>query len=173
VVIAVMIDEPHGVHYGGVVAAPVFKEIAEATLRYLGVPPSTSVVASAARPTKKDDARIATARLADADANEVEGPGIEEPVASVGEAQEEDEPEIASLEEQAGPAGDGQPAPERKLDAAIPDFVGMTLGQAVRAARRAGVELVPEGSGIAATQTPAPGPGVRGMPCRVSFRNGG
>jgi len=80
VVIAVMIDEPHGVHYGGVVAAPVFKEIAEATLRYLGVPPSASVVASTARPAKKGDANIATARLADADANEVEGPGVEEPV---------------------------------------------------------------------------------------------
>jgi hypothetical protein len=48
----------------------------------------------------------------------------------------------------------------------------MTLGQAVRAARRAGVELVPDGSGIAATQIPAPGPAVRGVPCRVSFRSG-
>ena len=173
VVIAVMIDEPHGVHYGGVVAAPVFKEIAEATLRYLGVPPSTSVVASTARPAKKGDAKIATARLGEADSNAVEGLGVEEPVASVGEAQEEDESEIASGEDEAGPALDGQPAPERKLDAAIPDFVGMTLGQAVRAARRAGVELVPDGSGIAATQIPAPGPAVRGVPCRVSFRNGG
>jgi stage V sporulation protein D (sporulation-specific penicillin-binding protein) len=172
VVIAVMIDEPHGVHYGGVVAAPVFKEIAEATLRYLGVPPSTSVVASTARPAKKGDAKIATARLGEADSNAVEGLGVEEPVASVGEAQEEDESEIASGEDEAGPALDGQPAPERKLDAAIPDFVGMTLGQAVRAARRAGVELVPDGSGIAATQIPAPGPAVRGVPCRVSFRSG-
>lgn len=39
-VIVVAIDEPRGLHYGGEVAAPVFKEIAEATLRYLGVPPS-------------------------------------------------------------------------------------------------------------------------------------
>jgi hypothetical protein len=113
------------------------------------------------------------ARHSETDNNEAEGLGIEEPVASVGEAQEEDEPEIASDEGQAGPAVDGQPAVERKLDTAIPDFVGMTLGQAVRAARRAGVELVPDGSGIAATQTPAPGPGMRAAPCRVSFRNGG
>jgi len=173
VVIAVMVDEPHGVHYGGVVAAPVFKEIAEATLRYLGVPPSTSVVASTARPTKKSDAKIATAQLADADANEAEGLGVEEPVASVGEAQEENESAIASGEDEIDPAQERQPAAERKPDAAIPDFVGMTLGQAVRAARRAGIELVPEGSGVAATQIPAPGPTVRGVPCRVSFRNGG
>jgi cell division protein FtsI (penicillin-binding protein 3) len=173
VVIAVMVDEPHGVHYGGVVAAPVFKEIAEATLRYLGVPPSTSVVASAARPTKKGDAKIERTQHSEADANEVEGLGVEVPVAAVSEAPEEDEPEMATSEDQADPAEDGLSETQRKLDAAIPDFVGMTLGQAVRAARRAGVELVPDGSGIAATQIPAPGPAVRGVPCRVSFRNGG
>ena len=39
-VILVVIDEPRGEHYGGTVAAPVFREVAEATLRYLGVPPS-------------------------------------------------------------------------------------------------------------------------------------
>jgi cell division protein FtsI (penicillin-binding protein 3) len=38
--ILVVIDEPHGEHYGGTVAAPAFREIAEATLRYMGVPPS-------------------------------------------------------------------------------------------------------------------------------------
>jgi cell division protein FtsI (penicillin-binding protein 3) len=39
-VILVVVDEPRGQHYGGMVAAPVFREIAEASLRYLGVPPS-------------------------------------------------------------------------------------------------------------------------------------
>ena len=39
-VILVVIDEPRGEHYGGIVAAPVFREIAEGSLRYLGVPPS-------------------------------------------------------------------------------------------------------------------------------------
>ena len=38
--ILVVIDEPRGEHYGGTVAAPVFREIAEGSLRYLGVPPS-------------------------------------------------------------------------------------------------------------------------------------
>jgi cell division protein FtsI (penicillin-binding protein 3) len=40
VVILVVVDEPRGSQYGGTVAAPAFKEIAEATLRYLGEPPS-------------------------------------------------------------------------------------------------------------------------------------
>ena len=39
-VILVVIDEPKTSQYGGTVAAPAFKEIAEASLRYLGVPPS-------------------------------------------------------------------------------------------------------------------------------------
>ena len=38
--ILVVVDEPKGAEYGGTVAAPVFKEIAESALRYLGVAPS-------------------------------------------------------------------------------------------------------------------------------------
>lgn len=39
-VILVVVDEPHNGQYGGTVAAPVFREVAEASLRYLGVQPS-------------------------------------------------------------------------------------------------------------------------------------
>ncbi len=39
IVVAVMIDEPSGEHYGGVVAAPVFAQITAATLRTLQVAP--------------------------------------------------------------------------------------------------------------------------------------
>ena len=39
-VILVVIDEPKGSQYGGTVAAPAFREIAESTLRYMGVAPS-------------------------------------------------------------------------------------------------------------------------------------
>lgn len=37
--IMVVIDEPKGKYYGGIVAAPVFKEIAQQALSYLNVPP--------------------------------------------------------------------------------------------------------------------------------------
>jgi len=50
-VIFVTIDEPKGCHYGGVVAAPVFKEIARRSLWYLRVP--TTV------PNKRHPARMA------------------------------------------------------------------------------------------------------------------
>ncbi|MBT5470676.1 MAG: penicillin-binding protein 2 [Nitrospina sp.] len=39
-VILVMMDNPKGLHWGGVVAAPVFSEIAKKSLRYLNVPSS-------------------------------------------------------------------------------------------------------------------------------------
>ena len=39
IVVAVIVDDPHPAYYGGVVAAPVFKEVAERVLRYLEVPP--------------------------------------------------------------------------------------------------------------------------------------
>jgi len=48
--ILVVIDEPKGEHYGGIVAAPAFREIAESTLRYLGVPPSIPARSIAVKP---------------------------------------------------------------------------------------------------------------------------
>ncbi len=39
-VILVVVDEPKGEQFGGVIAAPVFREIAESALHYLRVPPS-------------------------------------------------------------------------------------------------------------------------------------
>ncbi len=43
VVIGVMIDEPQGSIYGGTVAAPVFSDVTQQTLRLLGVSPDMSV----------------------------------------------------------------------------------------------------------------------------------
>ncbi|HEX5685759.1 MAG TPA: penicillin-binding protein 2 [Ideonella sp.] len=45
VVVAVMIDEPTGVYFGGLVAAPVFKVVVEQALRTLNVPPDLEVKA--------------------------------------------------------------------------------------------------------------------------------
>jgi beta-lactam-binding protein with PASTA domain len=56
----------------------------------------------------------------------------------------------------------------------VPDFTGMSVGQAIHAARRSGVELAfddPDGraTGTALHQRPAPGPAARGVVCRVAF----
>jgi cell division protein FtsI (penicillin-binding protein 3) len=51
VVIVVAVDEPVDVHTGGAIAAPVFAEIGDSTMRYLGVVPSESIAAAAKPPT--------------------------------------------------------------------------------------------------------------------------
>ena len=39
IAIVVVIDEPRKQYYGGTVAGPAFKKIAQETLNYLGIPP--------------------------------------------------------------------------------------------------------------------------------------
>jgi cell division protein FtsI (penicillin-binding protein 3) len=44
IIVAVMVDEPtNGKYFGGDVAAPVFSEVVQQTLRTLGVPPDLEV----------------------------------------------------------------------------------------------------------------------------------
>ena len=44
IIVAVMIDEPTaGQYYGGAVAAPVFSEVVQQTLRMMGVQPDMAV----------------------------------------------------------------------------------------------------------------------------------
>jgi len=47
--ILVVIDEPRGQVYGGIVAAPAFNQIAVKTAYYLGIPPTETAVLAAAR----------------------------------------------------------------------------------------------------------------------------
>jgi cell division protein FtsI/penicillin-binding protein 2 len=55
VCISVSIDEPQNGHYGGTVAAPVFRRIAEQVAAYLGVPPDKKPLAPATAPDRPDD----------------------------------------------------------------------------------------------------------------------
>jgi cell division protein FtsI (penicillin-binding protein 3) len=55
-VISVVLDEPTVGHYGGALAAPVFRRVAEGSLRYLGVAPSQAYTkADRARQQAEDD----------------------------------------------------------------------------------------------------------------------
>ncbi len=69
IAMVVAIDEPVGQHFGSVVAAPAFQQIAEETLRYLGVAPADTARADAV--AKHDAAPVrASARKAKAPAVE-------------------------------------------------------------------------------------------------------
>src|SRR5204862_573909 len=105
VAIIVVTDSPHGSsgHTGGMVSAPVFKRIAEATLRYLGVPP-----------TVDPDDPVLVAREA-ADATLVERADAREPAVSV----------VAARAARAE-GGDGQPS-------VVPDLRGLSAREAIRA----------------------------------------
>jgi cell division protein FtsI (penicillin-binding protein 3) len=78
VVISVIIDEPQGIGYGGVVAAPAFKGIAEQVLPYVGVyPKGVTYLAKAASPNPSGDAQKISGSLAQAKEVEVsEEPGV-------------------------------------------------------------------------------------------------
>ena len=170
--IIIVVDEPQGGHLGGAVAAPIFKEIAEQALRYLHVPPTVEVAAAAAKPSPPRAA--AARRPADADdAPVAEGPPTELPVYADADGPGDDPTLAEQWNAVAGTeAGRGDaplPAPT-----AIPNFAGMTVGQAIRAAYGSGVELAFDdatgtASGVVLAQTPAPGPSSRGALCRVAL----
>ncbi|MGE5189890.1 MAG: penicillin-binding protein [Gemmatimonadota bacterium] len=70
--ILVVIDEPKGEVYGGVVAAPAFNQIAVKTAYYLGIPPTETVAAGAV--ARGEGPKAGTARVAPASARAPEGP---------------------------------------------------------------------------------------------------
>jgi len=55
IVIGVFVDEPKGEIYGGEVAAPAFREVAEYAMKMLGVPPTAGPVAAAPPPPPADE----------------------------------------------------------------------------------------------------------------------
>jgi cell division protein FtsI (penicillin-binding protein 3) len=161
--IIVIVDEPQGGHLGGVVAAPIFKEIAEPALRYLHVPPTVEV--AAAKPSK-------TPR-ADTDDAPAEGPPTELPVYADAEGPGDDPTLAEQWNAVAGEEGGHGDAPAPAATA-IPNFAGMTVGEAIRAAHKSGVELAFDdatgtASGVVLAQLPGPGPSSRGALCRVAL----
>jgi cell division protein FtsI (penicillin-binding protein 3) len=55
IIVAVMIDEPSaGQYYGGLVAAPVFSEVVQQTLRMMGVQPDLTVEPNIVAQTVKE-----------------------------------------------------------------------------------------------------------------------
>ena len=184
VAIAVMVDEPQGGHLGGAVAAPVFKEIAEQALRYLHVPPQGQPVASKTADRAKAEASARTkgrSRAAQADdVADDELPGSD--VAELRDADLDDGEEgpvapaapagiLAAVPDGADEEQGGDGALPAQIT--IPNFRGLTIAAALRAARQSGVQLAFDEDrppmGVAQAQAPGPGLAPRGAVCRVSF----
>jgi cell division protein FtsI (penicillin-binding protein 3) len=147
-VIFVMIDEPQGTHFGSLVAGPVFAEVMADALRWLNVPPNAPVEKVAARAGAAAPASPpARAQVAAIDADDA--------------AESNDDPDDDDNVAQNDPrAADGSE---------VPDFTGMSVAEALEAARRAGLRVEVLGSGYASAQSPGPGAARRGAACRVVF----
>ncbi|MFZ5450302.1 MAG: penicillin-binding protein [Thermodesulfobacteriota bacterium] len=147
--IAVIIDEPKGAIYGGVVAAPVFREIAAQSLRFLGHYPQgeNQPVLAGMLPTFTGAKSPAAAK---APAASKAPPPKEAPA-----------PPPRKLR---------SPVPQKRLEV-MPDLNGMTLRQALNLLHPTGLRCRFEGSGRAFSQEPAPGTAITPTTtCLVKFR---
>jgi cell division protein FtsI (penicillin-binding protein 3) len=146
-VIAVVLDEPMIGRYGGDLAGPVFRRVAEASLRYLGVPPAHS--------TPKIKAVTRTGDLADAT------------LAAMKESAAGGGSEPGSGAPAGPPLSAGPPAPS---DIRVPDALGMGTRAAVRMVGNAGLVPLVEGTGRLVKQVPSPGtPAPKGSSVRLVF----
>jgi cell division protein FtsI (penicillin-binding protein 3) len=144
VVIAVVIDEPKGKIYGGDVAAPVFSSLGAETLRIL-------------REAARDGTGRVTPTFLSADLTSLRqatiGPVLGADVVP------------ASLKERRPAEESGAP---RGVLGEVPDLVGMSGRDAVRALSRAGLSARLAGSGFVVSQEPAPRtPADPGSVCSV------
>jgi cell division protein FtsI (penicillin-binding protein 3) len=129
IVVAVVLDEPSIGHYGGDLAGPVFRRVAEASLRQLGVTPSSSSakLADVKRAGDRADATLALMR-----------PPIQP----------------AAPPTQASAAAPGTPAPDAVR---VPDASGLAGHDVVAALTKAGLVPQIEGWGRVVRQNPPPG----------------
>jgi cell division protein FtsI (penicillin-binding protein 3) len=147
IAIIVVIDEPvGGPHTGGLVAAPVFKNVAEPILRYMSVPPD--VPSYAPRYTIKEEVKPERERTL-------------KPATTYPEAKYV----VAGFSRRSVDAGSDDFG-----DITIPDFHGKSLRQVTEECLKAGLRLQSIGSGAAIEQMPSPGASVRaGARIQVRF----
>ena len=144
--IVVIVDDPVINYYGGVVAAPTFKRMADRALRYLGIAPYGP---GRVKGAVEDVAGVETAGAAP--------------------------PPVTGGGEQDGAAPDAAPMPAVPPCTGdcveVPSLTGMGLPWVLGAAAAAGLSIDVEGTGRSTDQSPAPGALVpRGSRVAVVFR---
>jgi len=146
--IFVGLDEPHPEIYGGIVAAPVFREIAEQVLPMLNVPPLV--------PLPKEIQSVETGKTTKTAVW----------VNSETSVEKTDSEASADGAEIALPTG----VSEEKGRETMPDLAGLSMGRVLELMSAYGVNLIFSGSGRAVWQNPPPGGLIRaGQICRVKF----
>lgn len=150
-VVVVMVDEPRGQVYGGLVAAPVFSRISTQALQYLKVAPTEPLSPGETLPSmeeilaqakKEQEAAAKDAKKA-AEAATAEAPA-ERP------NPEEIEDVIAT----------GDEAPAVPMGPQMPDFKGMSYRQVIEIMQSRGLNVSLRGHGRVIEQSPAPGAAI-------------
>ena len=152
----VVIDEPQGSHYGGVVAAPAFRRIMERALINLKVPVD--------RPILPQKGILAEAWDEQTDINEVSAFVSDEPL-----PQNSLEQTVLNLIKHRSPTGEGGRTVKVKTGVfPLPDLSGLSLRQVLRKTGGLSLRLKVSGSGRVVAQRPAPGtPVFAGAVCQV------
>ena len=160
--IVVTVDEPHGKYYGGEVAAPVFRKIAQKTLRYLSILPDQDI-----KPNQraiKPGASPPHTNLPDLSEDQFE------PLDFASETErhvspEVTEPKLPALLTEAQDKLLEDNASEGTGVVIVPDLRGRSLRTAISEVNKLGLSLSPHGSGFVLEQSPGPAtrvnPGTR------------
>jgi cell division protein FtsI (penicillin-binding protein 3) len=154
IAILVSLDSPVGLHEGGMVAAPVFRRIAEQVLPYLDVPRDVPVGPKLMQASYTQQARE------NADALEDFTP------AELLLLPEQPEPPAPSAKKATAAFSSASPvtlpvAPESDAQISIPDFTGKTMREVTEMCLSLGLDPILVGSSLATDQTPAAGLQVR------------
>ena len=185
IAVAVVMDNPKGAYYGASVSAPVFAEVAQQTLEYLGVAHDIDV-RTQRKPAKPEappaeDAQEHTGDIGAlyAAANDLPDDDPQRPSASQpaqpppGPVAHSEARQAVSPPPQTSPAKPAQPAQPtttavmvsegKKL--VVPALVGQPVRKVIELAAAAGLEVEVSGNGTAREQAPAAGtmvaPGTR------------
>jgi len=191
IAVAVVLDEPKGggvSYYGGAASAPVFTQVAQQTLEYLGIPHDVDV--HAIRPASKTlsakdeepqqeetgDVNELVAALNDLPADDplresinnartaAAGPSSVKKTVNK-QAEKADKPTLNAASE--APKTDAAPAPQLVSVALpantvkVPSLIGLPVRQVVEQAALAGLNLQVTGRGLVRSQEPAAGSAVQ------------
>jgi cell division protein FtsI (penicillin-binding protein 3) len=180
IAVAVIIDTPKGAYYGASVSAPVFAEVAQQVLEYLGVPHDidmrpANAPAKKAPPVTEDDSAPEgedIQALYDA-ANDLPSDDPQNPSTAQKTHPPAQAAQNSSLDAaQAQPGAATQSPPQQSAGVQpttkaillpdpnqlrVPSLIGLQVRQVIEQAGAAGFEVKITGSGTAREQAPAPG----------------
>jgi cell division protein FtsI (penicillin-binding protein 3) len=150
-VVVVMIDEPRGQVYGGLVAAPVFSRISTQALQYLKVMPNQPLSPGETLPSMEE---ILAQTKKEQEAAAKVAKQAAEATAAVPEAEKEPQ-EIEDLLAAAETRETTAPAGPQ-----MPDFKGMSYRQVVEVMQTRGINISLRGHGRVIDQSPSPGAAI-------------